>query len=528
MNSLPAARARLALLAASLAVPLALGGCDSLPFLGDDDEKKAEEADADEASKKEEEDKAKEEDKASKEKAEAEREKEIEARIATEAEKAAKEAREKALAEVEAKKREDEEASKPVKITEVSVKTSGGVFGGGGGMLQLEAKADIREKLGSSTYVHVKSVCKDGARFVSDVSYLSAHYSKPLEQYESGETAEVTGNIYTQGLLSPLSPCQMHFRLGGIGGGGISVDLGDACWDGSDTSLGTCDPPVAAVAASGATTAMEVQDVTVNTSSSYGSSTGLNVNYLLGLNKPADTNARLTMTAACEKDGKRFIDVAQANFMAGPFNYEPGESIARSANLFWNSAFGFTASPTPCDLTTALWTMKSGSYGEYEENVLDSSCWKDGKVAKGNCTPGKSRATSFTKMSVDNTALDDVSMKLVPPYGATDKFQLQIQADATVSERIQQSQGVNAKVTCKAGKEKRVETAYLFAVEFYYLQPGETTRMSSTSFSSHALENVKWCQVEFTGGERYSMTPGSGVDLGTYCLKKEKITKRKC
>jgi len=80
------------------------------------------------------------------------------------------------------------------------------------------------------------------------------------------------------------------------------------------------------------------------------------------------------------------------------------------------------------------------------------------------------------------------------------------------------------KVSCKAGKENRVESAYLFGPELYYLQAGETARMTASAFGSDALDvKPKTCKVEFFGGPRFSPSGSDGVELGAFCLKKDKV-----
>jgi hypothetical protein len=460
--------------------------------------------------------------------------KEDDKKIAAAAEDAKKKAEEDAKAAEEAKKlAEAEEAKKkqPLILDGLTVTASGGgAFGGSSnGSLELKAKAKINEKLASSTYVHVKSLCKKDSEVVSDVGYLNAHYSKALDQYESGEEAEVTGTLYSQGGLDKaLSPCQMEFRLGGFGGG-ISVPVGEVCYDGEKTTDGKCDPEILPVAMSGVTKPMEVSDLTVAAGGGYGSSSSLDVGYMIKVAKAQDSSARLTMKSTCEVDGVRFVDLSQVNMMSGPFAYESGESLARSASVFWNPAFAFTAAPTLCDVSFDLWTTKAGAWGTYDHTEIQRSCFRDGKVGSGACDPSRATTGTAAKVTAENVELTNVAMSLQEPYGSTGKFQVQLAADATVKEFIEQNEGVQAQVTCKVGSEKRVETAYLFSVELYYLEPGETTRMSSTSFTSPPMDSKpKSCEVAFTGGQRFAGAGVTPVDLGKYCLKKDKIKKGKC
>jgi len=426
-------------------------------------------------------------------------------------------------AEEAAKKAEDEAKARPVNLSNIAVKAQGGMFGGGSGMLELTAKAKLNEVLGNSTYIHVKSLCKKDDLLVSDVGYLNSHYSKTLDKYAAGEEADVTGTIYTQGLKASLSPCQFEFRVGGIGGG-ISVNVGQACWSGTAVTDGACDPALAPVAMSGATTPVEVFQLDVVRGGGFGGTKGIDLNYLLRINEVQNNDVRLTYKTTCRVNGKAFTDLGQGNLMAGPFNYESGETVARAASLYWNSAYGFTDAPNDCDVITSLWKTKAGTFGEYEELRIKESCFKADTLSDGRCTPA-APAPAAAPLVADSVTVDEVVLALDEPYGMPGKFQLRIQADLTMAKPVTQNDGVTAKVSCKAGKENRVESAYLFGTELYYLEPTETTRMTANAFTSPALDaKPKSCKVEFFGGPRFSPT-GDGASLGAFCLKKDKVTK---
>jgi hypothetical protein len=521
-----APRAQRRLLSSSF-TPLAFGlllaaGCDKLP--GGEEEKKEGDAatktdDADAKKKADEEakkkaDEAKKADDAKKPTPEDDAKKQAEA-----AAEAAKKAEEEA-----AKKAEEEAKSRPVNLSNIAVKTTGGMFGGSG-TLEISAKAKLNQALGNSTYVHIKSLCKKDDRLVADVGYLNAHYSKPLEQYAVGEEADVTGMLYTQGLKASLSPCQLEFRVGGIGGG-ISVNVGQACWNGTAVTDGACDPLLAPVAMSGASTPVEVVQLDVTRGGGMGGTKGIDLVYLLQINEVQSNDVRLTFKSTCRVNGKAFTDLGTGNLSAGPFNYESGETVARAASLYWNAAYEFTDAPNDCDITTSLWKTKAGTFGEYEELRVKDSCFKEDKLSDGRCNPAAPPVPAPAPLVADSVTVDDVRLVLEEPYGAPGKFQLKIQADLTIAKTVTQSDGVTAKVSCKAGKENRVESAYLFGTELYYLEPGETARMTANAFGSPALDaKPKSCKVEFFGGPRFSPSGADGVDLGAFCLKKDKVSK---
>ncbi|MEM6991213.1 MAG: hypothetical protein AAF721_11965 [Myxococcota bacterium] len=503
-----------------LALVSLLGGCDKLPFSGDDT--KPADAEADAARHAEDIEAAR---KAAVEEYKKQVEPEIEARVAAAAQKAVDDYKRELAGEVATKEVVTKEADRPLTLSNFKVKSQASAFGPSTGAMELRADGLIKEVVGTSTYVHVKAFCEDDGRIMTDIGYLNADYSKQLDAYKPGETAEVNGTIFAQGLDHEMHPCQFAFKLGGMGGGGLSVDLGQGCWDGKAATLGACAKPVVPVAASGAATPLEVLSIATQPGRTYG--TGLNLNFELLFHTKHQNNSRITLKAACHEGGKSFVEVAQAYVNTGPFKLEPGESIARSASIFYSGAFGFTAPPGLCDLTASYWTLRKGSYSEYDETVLQESCLRGTVVDKGRCDGGSVVRSAPVAMTAANTALEDVKLSLITPYGSTTEVHLDIQADVTLSATLRNDQGVSGTATCKVGAEKRVETVYLYGQDLSYLLPGETTKMTTSAFSGNALLKPKWCQVEFKGGERYG-SPTGKLDLGTFCLKKEKLKKGKC
>lgn len=421
-----------------------------------------------------------------------------------------------------------EDADTPIVLSNIQLSPQGGMFGKTGAM-KLTAQAKLNDKIDNSTYVHVKGLCKAGDLLLADTGYVNADYQKPLQQYEVGQEASITGMLFTQGLNKAPAPCELEFRLAGSGGG-ISLPLGHACFDGSEVKNGACDPPITPVAVSGATQPIEVHDLEISGTRGLGSRGGLAASYVLKFNEAQQDSTRLTLKSACEVEDTKFVDMGMTNLMSGPFEFGAGEAVARASNLYWNPAFGFSEPPSPCDITIAMWQPKSGSFGEYEETVLQRACFRDKGVRDGPCDPDAPEPEPATPADDDSMRLSNVSMEVVEPYGAKgDKFQLKIQADLTIEQRVDQRTGVNAKVTCKVGKTARVETAYLYGIELHYLDPGETTRMTSTAFTSNAMEaKPRTCIAEFTGGQRFSPTGDDGVDLGKWCWRGGKLKKGKC
>jgi hypothetical protein len=427
-------------------------------------------------------------------------------------------------AEEEARKAAEAEAALPVVLSEIEVKARGAMYGGyGGGSLDITASGKLNKTIDSGTFVRAKVVCKDGDRFVADVTYLTGDTLKPLQEHAVGETAKFQGSAFTQGVKDAMAPCQVQFKLAGGGSRTLAVDLRTACYDGTTTKIGPCEPPVAAPAMSGGSAPLEVRDLNMEKHAGYGGSGGqLDATYVLQINEPQNEYSQFTLKAACEVGTARFVDIYHHGFDSSPFTYESGESIARQASLFYNPAFGFVDAPGLCDISIALWTPVTGSFGETTKRPLQQSCFREGKITPGRCDPSKPEAPAPTPVAADSLRIDAVAMQIIEPYGATggDRFQLKLDADATVLKTVDQKVSVQAKVTCKIGSTARVETAYPYGVELYYLEPGETTKVSTHTFTSSPLEGKpRSCEAEFTAGERWAPTGAASVPLGKWCSK---------
>lgn len=429
------------------------------------------------------------------------------------------------LAEEEAKKIAEEEAGKPLILSDVAVE-AGGMFGGGS--LRIRAKGKINDTIAASTYVHAKSLCRRDERIIADTGYVNTGFQKQLEQHAPGEIAELQGNVFTQGIDRAPSPCQIEFRLGGAGGG-VSIPLATVCFDGSSTKGGPCDPPVVAAPMSGTGAPLEVHDLSLKKDSNFGSN-GLDARYVVQFNSSIDPSTRLTLKTACDVGETRFVDMGTASLVAGPFRFESGESVVRTAKLYWNAAFGFAEAPNLCDVSVSSWASKSGAFGEQVETVLASACYRDGETTPGPCDSARPIPPAASPMAADSIELDNASLQIDEPHGAKgDRFQLELQVDATVRKPVDQRSGIQGKVTCKVGRTARVESAYVYGIELFYLQPGETTRMTTTAFSANAMEQrPRSCEVVFLGGERFSLRGDEGIELGRWCLEKDKTKKGKC
>ncbi|MGH1345187.1 MAG: hypothetical protein ACRBN8_26735 [Nannocystales bacterium] len=504
--------------------PLATG-CDKLTG-GEEETKEADKSKEDEEAKKKEEEEAKkkkeEDDAAAKEKAEAE------AKAAEEAKAEAElEAKEAALVEI-TKVEEVDESHMPILLSDIEVKSQGNSFSPAS--LEIKAKGKLQKAIDSGTYIRAKGTCKDGDAFVSDIGYINTDYSKQLQAYKEGEEAELKGSIFTQGLKKPMSPCQFDFRISGGGSSTTAIELRHACYDGTKTTEGKCDPEILATPMSGSDKPLEVTALAVEKHSGFGGTNSFKVPYRILVHEPQDNHDRITFKAACDVGETKFVDLQQAHLMAAPFKFESGETVAREARLFFNPSFGFADSPSKCDMKVSVWKQKAGSFGEYEETVLKEVCYDGDKTSDGRCDPDAPAAPDPAPIDEESLAVANVSIKAEEPYGGKgDKFHVKLVADVQALKTVDQKSGVKAKVTCTVGKTERVETAYLFGTDLYYLEPGETTRVTGSVFLSESLpESPKKCSVTFNGGPRFSSKDEEMTGLGSYCLKKDTVKDGDC
>ena len=438
------------------------------------------------------------------------------------------EAKLKAAADEAAKKKAEEDAKKPVLLSDLAITSAGSMFGSAGA-LKVDFKAKINEAVNNGTYVHMKALCKKDARLFADVSQANmTDYSKQLHQFTAGETTSLTGQLFMQGSDAGMSPCQIEFRLG-AGYGGVSVPLLSACYDGT-AKVGACDPPIVAAAMSGSTLPLEVFDLTVKGEAGYGGAPGLTINGIIQVNAAMEENAQMVVKTACASGTQKFVDTQQPYFNAGPFKYEPGESLQRSVRMYYNPAFGFAEIPKVCDIAVMSRKLKAGSYSEYDQTMLKQACFKDDKVTEGACDPAAPPAAAAAPLSAASVTIDGVKLELAAPYGGgPNQFNVKLQADVTAKLPVDQNGMVESHVTCKVGSTARVEKTWVSGVELHYLAVGETTRLTGQAFTSEALAgNPKSCEIQFTVGNRMGGAPPTPVELARWCLKKGKLKVGKC
>lgn len=395
--------------------------------------------------------------------------------------------------------------------------------------LLVRAKATIEHELDTATYVQAKAVCQVDGRWMADTGYVNSDYAQALSDLERGESVDLFGSLFASGLTLGHGPCNVEFRLAGSNASGTST-LARACYSEGTTSAGPCPlassppslPPSAAVP-------MFVQTLEVTPFEGVAGSGGLRTDYVVEIRGTYDQGDTLTLKAACTVDGTRFVAVRPTNLIAGPFRYEPGESVFRSANLFYEPIDPFGAPPEECDIEIALWRRPDPrqSQSQSEQLILMHACYRDGRTDAGPCstTPAAPPAPLGEPLRLGPTTL-----QVIEAYGAkSDRYHLRIIADVTVLDEVDPFTSVTATVTCKVGNTTQVDTAYLRGVDLVYLDPGETARLTSTVFSSSGMAvEPNTCEAVFTFGKRFAPQDLQPAPLGYVCLRRGQSHRGKC
>lgn len=412
----------------------------------------------------------------------------------------------------------------PLVLTEYTI-DPGAFFGGG--MQRLLVKGKIREKITRGTMVQAKASCKDGDRVVTDVIYTYPEGGVDIAELAVDAEVTLAGSLFGQGAPpTKPSPCQIEYKIGGAGGG-PSLSLGQSCWDGTQMKAGACDPPIVPQAMSEPGDPMKVEQLSLTSAPSFGTAHSLHVAYYLRFNEPFDARAQVSLKASCASGSKQLVDVAYVSLLTGAFELGAGESVYRTAGLFWDTKFGFTEQPKLCDLTMVH--SVPVTFDRFERRDLYRACLRDGLLTTGACDPSVPPTPPPAPVEADSVELGDVQLALVNAWGAAEQFQLDVHAEATVRKPVDQNAGITAKITCKVGKTVRLEKSFMWGVDFAFVAPGETNLMSTQAFAGAPMEErPKSCEVELLAGPRWSTSGDEGHTLGKFCLKKDKVKKGKC
>jgi hypothetical protein len=422
--------------------------------------------------------------------------------------------------------RTDASDATPVTLDDIEIELRAG--GGPGAALEIRAQGRLNDKIDSATYVQAKARCKSGPHVLADTGFVNADFRKPLQDHGVGESAGLSGSFFSQGVETIQAPCEIEFHLAGASDG-PSKPIAFACHDGEATRATPCPRPLVSPPTAGGPP-LRVHDLGIALPGLLGARGGLNAHYILEIREPQDAGTRITLKATCRVDDLQLVDISVANLTAGPFRFEPGESVARSAPLFFDPSFPFTAPPDSCDLQVAMWRHEQPGFDDGTRLPLHRACWREGAVHDGPCSAPATPPDPRGPLTAGALRVEGVAMEVVEPYGSKgDRFQLKVQADATIERPVDPFSSINASITCKVGKTVRVETTYLHGVDLHYLEPGETTRLRGTSFTSAPMERPPTsCEAEFSSGRRFSAAAQEDTLLGKWCLSGATTKRGKC
>jgi len=391
--------------------------------------------------------------------------------------------------------------------------------------LTVRAKALVVQDLDSANYVQAKALCRVGTRTLADTGYINADPAHALGDLHPGDVASLSGSLFTQGLEPEHGPCQFEFRLA-AGASAASVPLGEICWSEGMVREGRCVPSIAATPPPHGGPPLLVHDLGIREAQGFAAQGSLQADYVIEVREPPDSSSRLTLKAVCLVGETRFAAVRTATLTAGPFRFESGESLYRSANLFYDPVYEFESPPQQCELEVALWRRAGGRTGQDEKVELARACYRRPATTPGRC---EQAATTASIAAQEALKLGRVVIEVVEPFGSKgQRYHLKLTADATVLEPVDPFTSLTASVTCKVGKAAIVDTAYLNGVDLFYLEAQETARLSSTAFTSGMEDVPHNCEVTFVAGRRFAPMDAAQVELEHYCLRRGKTSVGKC
>lgn len=364
--------------------------------------------------------------------------------------------------------------------------------------VNVEGLAKIHEKLPEDAHVTAKLSCTGASYVLADVTKVQSKHAK-LQRYDVGETADFHASFFFNAAPGALVPCQVDFAVDRP----APTELGSACWRGDDVTDGPCVPAIAPKPDATAP-AFAVHDFVVLGGGK------LDVTYMVRINQSPHPRVELGLEAACNNFGMPSRLVDRESIEDEPVGYAAGDSVVRTAELaFLDSKFEKGEGGSPCDFT--LWMRTKA---EPAEVVLGEWCRRDGVLAEGTC--GEAVPTpAATTLDRESFAIPKARLvaethgKSKAPLVRIDAF---VRREKATVERV----AVQAKVTCKVGDERRVETVRLYGTDPTALRPGESTSVSGTAFSEPRLAGVpQWCEAIFVAGETKTPT----LEIGAWCMR---------
>jgi hypothetical protein len=360
-------------------------------------------------------------------------------------------------------------------------------------LLEVRARGRLdgraRARLGEELTVDARAHCRVGDLVVADVS--------PIEgDVEADREVRIQGRLFEDGgLASTPSRCELSFRLGGIAGGGVAIDLPGACFHDGSVTPGACDPAIEPHPPTTGDDARVVLDDGQLVFHRQADDPHIDATFRVFVTQVealgADETAHTKVACA---DGKRTWAAWRLSiFRERSFPFEAGVSLPIEARLFFN---GMTHVPELCEITLELRAPRRG-HPFQRDRVGDplTLCFRGGAVQAGVCGGSIARDTERRPIGQESLVVDDVVLE----RGESRRFNtvaLSFTVEAT--HALIPEDELEAKVSCKVGGAEFEDTVEADIGELY---GSESAAFRLDVFVLDEPPSVPHrCSVELTAG----------------------------
>jgi len=379
----------------------------------------------------------------------------------------------------------------------------------GGHSFDITVDAVLREEVDSASVLWTKARCTQGGAIFAQIERASPTSGKDIGDRTPGDVVLIASfdGLHVE---KAGTRCELEFRVASMYGG-PSIELGTGCWDGTNTTTTPCAPRVEAVAASGASTPLDVQSA----SGEFVGTSMLRVSYEVLANERLNDDASLEVAMACDYDGTTYVEGTSMPRLWGPFNMEPGETFPLVGHAL--SGLEPATAPEPCDLT-----LLQANDTRDELDIVHRGCMRGGKVTPGTCDGTPRPAAPVRKqIEADTVDFELVGVEVTEAYGSPGQLQLEAEVDASIKEAILGSERLEIRAECKFGSlTLRDDTTMLPPV---LAEPGQKVRYEERLFTLSPFDKApKRCRFEIVNDTR------SEEVLATYCWRRGKVKKGAC
>lgn len=239
----------------------------------------------------------------------------------------------------------------------------------------------------------------------------------------------------------------------------------------------------------------------------------LALRYKATLLKTLETGEAVTVKAACEVDGRVYIDTMMA--FAEFDKMRPGEAKQIDTALYMGRSLA--REPDLCEFTGLVSKFMAGG----RPKIFGQSCWSEGEISDGPCASLPLEEAGLGLEVVDATAaLEEVAFG--ERRGKTDlRFHYTVRSGSP----LPRDHAIFVKAACVVGEDTLVEENPALA-NLQYLQPGESLKLSGSAYPMKGVDQEpSQCELTF---ELKTIFDEGGDAFGTYCFKSGTLNEGSC